>query len=129
MLIAIEKGVVTASTTKRLQDMEVKQQDLQAKIMVEQAKEKMNISKNEIIAFIKKALKEKPEKIVKMLIKEIILYDDKVEIVCNYTNDKGPDGTPRQDLLFYTENVRLPFATKSGAQSKIMIDLLLKIIF
>lgn len=111
LLAAIEKGVVTSSTTQRLQELEIRQDELRTKIMVEQAKEKLNITKNEIINYIKKAKLSTVEKLTKMLIKEIILYDDKIEIICNYTNNKkGPDGDPRQDLLFYTDNVHsMPF--------------------
>lgn len=109
MLIAIEKGVVTASTTKRLQTMEEKLGDLNAKILVEQSKERMNITKTEIISFIKKTLTQKPERVIGMLVKEIILYDDKIEIICNYTNGKGPDDSPRQDLLFYSDVIAMPY--------------------
>ena len=40
----------------------------------------------------------------KILNKQIILYDDKIEIYCNYTNNKnGPDGNTPQGLLLYTD--------------------------
>ena len=109
ILIAIEKGVVTNSTTKRLQTLEARQEELAEKILMEESKEKMQISKKDIIEFIKKVIKSKPDKIVKLLVKEIILYEDKVEIICNYTNEKGPDDTPSQDLLFYTEIINTPY--------------------
>ena len=103
MLAAIEKGVVTESTTKRLKELEVKQADLREKIVLEQSKEKLNISKNEVVHYLKKAQLSTIEKMTKMLIKQIVLYDDKIEIYCNYTNNKNdPDGNTPQGLLLYT---------------------------
>ena len=103
MLLAIEKGVVTESTTKRLQDLEAKQANLREKIMLEQSKEKLTISKNEIVQYVNKARLSTVEKMAKMLIKQIVLYDDKLEITCNYTNKKGPDGDYPQGLLIYED--------------------------
>lgn len=103
MLLAIKKGVVTESTTIRLQDLEAKQANLKEKIMLEQSKEKLTISKSEIVQYINKARLSTVEKMAKILIKQIILYDDKIEITCNYTNKKGPDGDSPQDLLIYTD--------------------------
>lgn len=104
MLAAIEKGVVTESTTKRLKELEAKQADLREKIVLEQSKEKLNISKNEVVHYLKKAQLSTIEKMTKMLIKLIVLYDDKIEIYCNYTNNKnGPDGNTPQGLLLYTD--------------------------
>lgn len=104
MLTAIEKGVVTESTTKRLKELEVKQADLREKIIFEQSKQKLNISKNEIVHYLKKAQLSTIEKMTKMLIKQIVLYDDKIEIYCNYTNNKNdPDGNTPQGLLLYTD--------------------------
>lgn len=104
MLAAIEKGVVTESTTKRLKELEVKQADLREKIVLEQSKEKLNISKNEVVHYLKKAQLSTIEKMTKMLIKQIVLYDDKIEIYCNYTNNKNdPDGNTPQGLLLYTD--------------------------
>jgi len=41
---------------------------------------------------------------IKLLIKEIILYDDKVEIYYNFIEDNSPDGSSRQGCLIYREN-------------------------
>lgn len=104
MLAAIEKGVITESTTKRLKELEIKQADIREKIIFEQSKQKLNISKNEVVHFLKKAQLSTIEKMTKMLIKQIVLYDDKIEIYCNYTNNKNdPDGNTHQGLLLYTD--------------------------
>lgn len=118
MLLAIEKGVVTESTTKRLQDLEAKQANLREKIMLEQSKEKLTISKNEIVQYINKARLSTVEKMAKMLIKQIILYDDKIEITCNYTNKKGPDGDSPQGLLIYKELTILKDSVYSKSKNK-----------
>ena len=129
MLAAIEKGVVTESTTKRLKELEVKQADFREKIALEQAKEKLNISKNEIVHYLKKAQLSTMEKMTKMLIKQIILYDDKIEIYCNYTNNKNdPDGNTPQGLLLYTDKTVFKDSIFSKSHGKDH-DVLIKVLF
>ena len=42
---------------------------------------------------------------IKTLIKEIILYDDKIEIYYNYTKNKSPDDDDHRGFCFYTEDI------------------------
>ena len=46
------------------------------------------ISKEDIIKFISKCIKKEPLQMIKLLVKEIILFDDKVEIYYNYIDKK-----------------------------------------
>lgn len=50
--------------------------------------------------FFQEALKQEPQKMLGALVKEIILYDDKIEITYNYTNRKDPD-YKNQGFLIY----------------------------
>ena len=130
MLAAIEKGVVTESTTKRLKELEAKQADLREKIVLEQSKEKLNISKNEVVHYLKKAQLSTIEKMTKMLIKQIVLYDDKIEIYCNYTNNKNdPDGDKHQGVLIYVNKVVVKdsiFSKSHGKERSVQIEVFLK---
>ena len=42
------------------------------------------------------------------LVKEIILYNDKVEIIYNYTNRNNPDDIGNQDYSFYSCYSNMP---------------------
>ena len=80
---------------------------IEGKILIEKSKEKSSITKEDIIKFISKCIKKEPLQMIKLLVKEIILFDDKVEIHYNYINKKSPDENDHQAFLFYTENVDL----------------------
>lgn len=100
-LEAIGQGIITSSTKRRLNELEERKEEVDAKIAIEESRNKISISKQEIEKYIKKALKENPKVMLDMLIKQIILYDDKMEITFNYTESKSPDDN-NQGSLFYT---------------------------
>lgn len=55
---------------------------------------------------------------IKTLIKEIILYDDKIEIYYNYTKNKNPDDDDHRGFCFYEEIVEVekrPHGKASGS--------------
>ena len=54
--------------------------------MIEESKVKTTIKKDDIIEFIKKTLNSNAERIIDLLVKQIILYDDKIITKCNYTD-------------------------------------------
>lgn len=100
LLAAIEQGVVTSSTKNRLEELEGRQEEIKAKIMIERTKLTVQLSKDEIVKYLKTALKKEPKQMLDLLIKRIVVYDDKIEITYNYTdNKKGPDGEDRDFLL------------------------------
>ncbi len=101
MLAAIEKGVVTNSTTRRLEQLETRLAEITEQIAVEQTRLSVALSKEEIEQFIKNALQKEPRPLINALIEKIILYDDRVEIIYRYTNRKRPDDE-RQSVLFYS---------------------------
>lgn len=120
IISAIEQGIITNTTKERLQELEKKQEDIAEKIIIEQSKVKMNITKDNIISYVKKALANKAERIVDLLIKQIILYDDKVEIICNYTHKKAEDDTTL-DLSLCKQKIEIPAPDKNNSTIK-MID-------
>lgn len=75
----------------------------QEKLLIEKSRDKIKITKQEIIRYLKEALKKQPKTMLDLLIKEIVLYEDKIEIYYNYTNRKRPDDEDHRAFLFYTE--------------------------
>ena len=43
---------------------------------------------------------------INLLVRKIILYDDKVEIYYNYVDKKSPDDLEHQSFSFYTEEMQ-----------------------
>lgn len=61
------------------------------------------ITKDEITEYIEKALKKDTRVMIHMLVRQVVLYNDKIEIYYNYTDRKSPDGEEnRQGFLFYS---------------------------
>lgn len=117
---AVEKGVVTNTTTKRIQELEVRIDEIERKILAEKSKTVIIISREEIERYIKTALQLEPRLLLSMLVKQIKLYNDKIEIYFNYSNNNGPDES--RDLSFYRHNYilelpntcsQIPLSTKS----------------
>ena len=104
LLAAMEKGIITKMTKSRMEELEQQLELKQEKLLIEKSQEKVKITKTEIIRYLKDALKEHPKTMISLLIKEIILYEDKMEIYYNYTNRKKTDDNDHQAFLFYTEN-------------------------
>ena len=91
MLNAIECGVITASTTKRLKELETKQSNLECQILVENSKTATRISAEEIREYYEKALSLNAQMLIDYLIRKIVLYDDKIEIYFNSPSRMSPD--------------------------------------
>jgi len=114
MISAIEQGIITNTTKERLQELETKQETLSEKILIEQSKVKMNLTKDNITNYIKKALQNKADRIVDLLVKQIILYDDKVEIYCNYTNKKTNE-EDNLNLSIYKADIKIPIPANNNS--------------
>lgn len=102
LLEAIMNGIYTESTKARLEKLEEEKAKISHKIKLEQSKEKLRLTQNDIIKFMKKALSKKPLVLIDLLIKEIKLYNDKIEIFLNYTDKENPDDENHQVSSFYT---------------------------
>jgi len=100
ILNAIEQGIVSKTTNQRLHELEMKDEELERKIAVEKNKQIINLTEKEIKQYYEQALKLEPLMLINYLIKEIVLYDDKVEIHYNSPLKEGPD--ENRDFSFYT---------------------------
>ena len=62
------------------------------------------LSKKDVIYFITHQLKQEPDVIIQILVKKVIIYDDKVQIFFNYTNEKDTLDSI-QECPFYIEQI------------------------
>ena len=103
ILNAMEKGITTTATKKRLESLEERQAILSEKIEIEKNKEKLRLTKENIIDYFEKALKKRPKLLIDLLIKEVIIYNDKIEIFYNYTDkSNNPEDDSPRDCCFYS---------------------------
>ena len=91
MMSAIEKGIITNGITKRLRELEAKQEDLERKILVEQNKSVIQLSAADVREYYESALTLEAQALINFLVKEVVLYDDKIEIHFNKPIRTSPD--------------------------------------
>lgn len=96
---AIEQGVINKTTNKRMKELEEKVEDLDIKIIKERSKLSEKVTEEDIREYYEKALKYEAKLMIGYLVKEIHLYDDKIEIYFNSPIDKSPDES--QGFLLY----------------------------
>ena len=98
IMAAAEKGVVTATTTSRLLELETTLNELEQKIAVEKCKQPVRLTREQIRTYYGKALKLEPQLLISYLVRRIVLFDDRAEIEYNTPTDTTP-GDGRGILL------------------------------
>ena len=91
IMLAVEQGVVNKTTNERMKDLEQQIEDLERQILVEKSKTTTKITEDEIRKYYTEALKQEPLLLIDMLIKQIKLFNDKVEITFNSPTIKSPE--------------------------------------
>lgn len=78
---AILKGVVTETTTAKLKELETKKKDLERQILVEQSKTAIKLTESRLREYFETGIQLEPKLLIDYFIKEVILYDDRIEII------------------------------------------------
>lgn len=94
IMLAVEQGLLNKTTNNRMKELEQQIEDVERQILVERSKTSIKISEEDIRKFYIEALKLEPLLLIDALIKQIKLYNDKIEITFNTPtlqspNDKG----------------------------------------
>lgn len=100
VMAAIEQGIVSKTTNKRLHELEEQQEMLEKEILIEKSKTAVKVPEQTIREYYEEAIKLEDNMIINYFIKEIILYNDRVEIHINSPFTNGPDES--QGFSFYT---------------------------
>ncbi len=74
---------------------------MKEKIVMEQYKERRLLTKDEIIKYISTALRKNSKQLIDLLVKEIRLFNDKIEIDLYFIDKKSPDDKNRWGFCFY----------------------------
>lgn len=108
LLSAIEQGIITQSTKERLEQLEEKRTELNAKIACEKARAMQTITKEQILEYLHTAMRKTPKQLISYFIKKIVLLNDRIDIYCKPADDttpidsETPDGTEsRREFSFY----------------------------
>lgn len=99
LLTAIENGIISNTTNKRLHELEEQEEELERQILLEKAKTAIKVPESIMREYYRQALLLEPQMLINYLIKEIVLYDDRIEIYYNSPLTISPDES--QGFLFY----------------------------
>ncbi len=83
VMSAIEQGVVTKTTHKRLSDLEHQLDELDRQIIIERNKTSIKFTEEEMREYYTKALELEPQMLISYLVKKIVMFNDKIEIHFN----------------------------------------------
>lgn len=102
---AIENGIISNTTDKRLHDLEKQQEILEREILIERSKLSVKITENVMRTFYADALRQEPQMLIEMLVKEVILYNDKAEIIFNTPTRMNLDESQGFSLCSFIGNM------------------------
>lgn len=108
LLSAIEQGIISNTTNKRLHELENKLTELERNVVIEQSKTAVTLPESSIRKFYEQALLKEPQMLINLLIKEIVLYNDKIIVYFNSPLQTSPDETS-QGFSFYDETAFMPY--------------------
>lgn len=96
---------------KRMKELEEQLKNLEDKITIENFKQQKQLFYGNVVAYLQKAILLNPKPLILTLIQNIVVYDDKLDIFFNYTNENNPDDSSRQDYF-----------CNSGSTCSVMVD-------
>lgn len=91
IMTAIECGGSTSTAMNRIRELEHIQEELEIKIAKEKSKTQLKVSEEFIREYYEAALRMKPKLLIEYLIKEVVIYNDKIEIHYNNPLTTSPE--------------------------------------
>ena len=91
IMSAVERGFYTATANKRMRELEERQSELDRLIIIERSKMQVKVSAEEIRTFYEAALLQESQTLINYLVKEIIVYDNEIQIYFNSPLTISPD--------------------------------------
>ena len=114
---------------KRIEELEEELAIAEANILAEKNKNNLQITRADVKKFIFKYLKKEPVYMIRALIKNVIVYNDKIEIYYNCIDTKRPDELDHQAFCFYEENFDLSVENSSSYNNTIDFKTVIKLYF
>ena len=125
IMTAIENGGTSNTVMKRMRELEEKCENIEKEIILEKAKHSGKLTREMIIQFYKQALKQEPQMLISLLVKEITLFNDKMIIQYNTPIANSPDESRGFNLL--SDNVKFPLCKWISKPKMIDYELIMKV--
>lgn len=105
LVSALERGIISSTANKRFQELEQRQQDLEKDISIEKCKTTICVNETQVRAFYEKALRLEAQVLIGTIVKEIIVYNDKIDIFLNSPIRMSPD--ENRGFSFYKKQLTM----------------------
>lgn len=112
VMSAIERGIITNTTNKRLRELETRQEEVERLILIESSKSQVKVPEKEIREYYSEALQLESLMLINYLVKEVKLYNDRAEVYLNSPMPNSPDES--QGFSFYNKIKKIPVYTGNG---------------
>lgn len=109
IMTAIENGGTSNTAMKRLRELENRQSELEKQIAVEKSKTAVQLTEKQIREFYNQALVLEPKLLINYLVKQITLYDDKIEIQFNAPIKVSPDDESCRGFSLCSKTIKLAY--------------------
>ena len=109
IMTAIENGGTTNTVMNRLRELETKQAELERQILIEKSKTAVQLTEKQIREYYSQALALEPKLLINYLVKQVTLYDDKMEIQFNAPINISPDDESRRGFSLCSKTIKLSF--------------------
>lgn len=120
LLECLQNGMNNASIKNKLEELESQLEVVEGNILQEKTTKKLQLTKQDIIKFIKVGLNKKPQQMIKHLIDKIIVFNNEIHIYYKYTdNKKGPDEDKHQGFSFYQNDLIIQLKPYEIKQEKL----------
>ncbi len=124
IMAAIEQGIITKTTSSRIKEIENQLEELEKNILIEKNKTSVIIPESVIRTYYSNLLELEPLTLITTLIKEIKLYDDKVEVTFNSPIKISP--SENEGFLFCTKLEKIKICTLNQKENN-TIDFLVNL--
>lgn len=104
VMLAIEEGIINATTKNRMAELEQRIDELNGKILLEESKLENSITREEVMEYLTHSVRDlSPQALIEILVNRIELYDDEIVVWFNYSDRNNPDDpdTERRDFLLH----------------------------
>ena len=109
IMTAIENGGTSNTVMQRMCELENRQSELEKQILIEKSKSAIQLTEKQMREFYSQALALEPKLLINYLVKQVTLYDDKIEIQFNAPIKVSPDDESRRGFSLCSKTVKLSY--------------------
>ena len=117
IMSAVERGFFNATANKRMRELEERQSELDRLIIIERSKMQVKVSAEEIRTFYEAALLQESQMLINYLVREIIVYDNEIQIYFKSPLQTSPDES--QGFSLCDKEAKIPVHIQNSLEMRL----------